>query len=171
MTAPEAIDQAAGALIEAARQHGVMVATAESCTGGLIAGAITAVAGSSDVFACGFVTYSNEAKTRLLAVPAALITDKGAVSREVAEAMVEGALEAGNCGLACAVTGIAGPGGGSATKPVGLVHIAAGTDRRLLHREYRFGEIGRAEVRQASVLAALQLALAALDSDAPEPPP
>jgi len=98
-----------------------MIATAESCTGGLIAGLLTAIAGSSDVVDRGFVTYSNAAKTEMLGVPSALITTHGAVSAPVAEAMARGALQRSAATIAIAVTGIAGPGGGSADKPVGLV--------------------------------------------------
>ena len=112
------------ALAEALRARGWKIATAESCTGGLIAAACTAVAGSSDWFERGFVTYSNEAKAELLGVPAVLIATFGAVSAEVARAMAEGALAHSHAQLAVAVTGIAGPGGGSATKPVGTVWVA-----------------------------------------------
>ena len=112
------------ALAEALRARGWKIATAESCTGGLIAAACTAVAGSSDWFERGFVTYSNEAKAELLGVPAVLIATSGAVSAEVARAMAEGALAHSHAQLAVAVTGIAGPGGGSATKPVGTVWVA-----------------------------------------------
>jgi len=151
------------AVLDACRRAGIMLAAAESCTGGLIAAALTDIGGSSDVVERGFVTYSNEAKTEMLGVPAQLIADRGAVSREVALAMTEGALAYSRAGVSVAVTGIAGPGGGTAEKPVGLVHIAA---RRKglppLHRECRFGDIGRAEVRQATVLAALELIIQAL---------
>jgi nicotinamide-nucleotide amidase len=111
----------ATSLLDACRAKGVMVATAESCTGGLIAGVLTAIAGSSDVVDRGFVTYSNAAKTEMLGVPAALITTHGAVSALVAQAMARGALQRSAATIAIAVTGIAGPGGGSAEKPVGLV--------------------------------------------------
>ncbi len=111
----------AEAVLAACRAAGLRVATAESCTGGLIAGALTAVAGSSDVVERGFVTYSNEAKTEMLGVPAGLIASVGAVSEAVARAMAEGAVVHARADLAVAVTGVAGPGGGSAEKPVGLV--------------------------------------------------
>ena len=141
--------------------------TAESCTGGLIAGLFTEIAGSSDVVDRGFVTYSNEAKTELLGVPAALIAAKGAVSRDVAIAMAEGALARIKSGIGGAVTvsvtGVAGPGGGSAEKPVGLVHLAvARTGHATRHRECRFGDIGRTGVRMATVAAALELVAQAL---------
>lgn len=152
--------QAAAAVIAAARAGGLHIATAESCTGGLIAAALTSVAGSSDVVDRGFVTYSNAAKIELLGVPADLIAVKGAVSREVAVAMAEGVLKNSPADVAIAVTGIAGPGGGSPQKPVGLVHIAAA--RRggaRLHEEKRFGDIGREAVREATVQVALEMML------------
>src|SRR4029077_4332154 len=135
-----------------------MIANADSCTRGVIAGALTDIAGSSDVVERGFVTYSNRAKTEMLGVPAALIAWHGAVSAEVARAMAGGALAHAPVELAVAVTGIAGPGGGSADKPVGLVHFAAAArDGRLIHREKRFGDIGRAAVRLRSVAEALAM--------------
>lgn len=152
------IREQARTLIERARARVVRIATAESCTGGLIAGALTAIPGSSEVVDRGFVTYSNEAKTEMLDVPAELIARKGAVSQEVALAMADGALKASRADAAVAVTGIAGPGGGSEAKPVGLVHIAAA--RRggaRLHEECRFGDVGRDEVREATVRRALEL--------------
>jgi nicotinamide-nucleotide amidase len=145
-------------LIDRARARFVRIATAESCTGGLIAAALTAIPGSSDVLERGFVTYSNEAKTEMLGVPAELIVRKGAVSMEVALAMADGALKASRADVTIAVTGIAGPGGGSEEKPVGLVHIAAA--RRggaRLHEECRFGDVGRDGVRDATVRRALEL--------------
>jgi nicotinamide-nucleotide amidase len=145
-------------LIERARARFVKIAAAESCTGGLVAGALTAIPGSSEVVERGFVTYSNEAKTEMLGVPAELIQRKGAVSQEVALAMADGALKASRADATVAITGIAGPGGGSDAKPVGLVHIAAA--RRggaRLHEECRFGDVGRDAVREASVRKALEL--------------
>jgi nicotinamide-nucleotide amidase len=134
------------------------VATAESCTGGLVVGALTEIAGSSDVVDRGFVTYSNAAKQAMLGVPAATLERHGAVSRETAEAMARGALTNSPADLVVAITGIAGPGGGSAAKPVGLVHFAAATrDGRLVHREKRYGDIGRTEVRLRSVAEALAM--------------
>ena len=139
-------------LLDAMRHARLGLVTAESCTGGLIAGLFTEIAGSSDVVDRGFVTYSNEAKTEVLGVPADMIGRLGAVSRETAIAMAEGALarasKAKSGNVAIAVTGIAGPGGGSAAKPVGLVHIAAArSGHATRHRECRFGDSGRSEVR------------------------
>jgi nicotinamide-nucleotide amidase len=151
------IEQAA-ALLELCRRKKLRIATAESCTGGLIAATLTEVPGSSDVVERGFVTYSNEAKQAMLGVPAATLATFGAVSRETAEAMVAGALTNSPAELAVSVTGIAGPGGGSADKPVGLVHFAAASKRGgSIHREKRFGEIGRTQVRNASVVEALAM--------------
>lgn len=155
-------------ILDRVRGLGLKVVTAESCTGGLVAAALTSVAGSSEVFERGFVTYSNEAKMEMLDVDPALIEAHGAVSKEVALAMAAGALLRSRGDLSVAVTGVAGPGGGSAEKPVGLVHFAAARlvsrkDRELkftaLHHEERFGEIGRGEVRTKSVQTALRLLL------------
>lgn len=158
MFPPELTARAAG-LIALCRPKGLMVATAESCTGGLIAGLITSVSGSSDVLEAGFVTYSNRAKSRMIGVPASLIARVGAVSEEVARAMAEGALHAAGVDLAVSVTGIAGPGGGSAAKPVGLVHCAcARKGFPTAHRELRLGDIGREAVRLATVAAAVEMA-------------
>ena len=155
---PEDIEALARDVLEKARSKGLTIVTAESCTGGLIAGALTAIAGSSDVMDGGFVTYSNDAKAQMLGVPEALIVEYGAVSAPVAQAMAQGALKASGAGLAVSVTGIAGPGGGSADKPVGLVHFGlAMAGRPALHREERFGVIGRQEVRLASVRVALDM--------------
>jgi nicotinamide-nucleotide amidase len=149
---------AAARVLERCRARGLTVATAESCTGGLVAGALTEIAGSSDVVDRGFVTYSNAAKQAMLGVPAAILERHGAVSRETAEAMARGALAHAPVDLAVAITGIAGPGGGSAEKPVGLVHFAAAArDGRLIHREKRFGDVGRGEVRLRSVAEALAM--------------
>ena len=145
-------------LLADARTKGLKIATAESCTGGLIAGLLTEIAGSSDVFERGFVTYSNTAKEQMLGVPASLIRQHGAVSEIVVRAMAEGAIRNSPAQMAVAVTGIAGPGGGSDEKPVGLVHIAAAlAGEATLHRECRFGDIGRTEVRLKTVEAALVL--------------
>jgi len=149
---------AASAVLDACRARGLKVATAESCTGGLVAGALTDIAGSSDVFDRGFVTYSNEAKQQMLGVPAGTLQEHGAVSRQTAEAMARGALGRANADLAVAITGIAGPGGGSADKPVGLVHFAAASrSGKLVHAEKRYGDIGRERVRAKSVLQALTM--------------
>ena len=146
------------ALLADCRAHGLLLATAESCTGGLIAAILTEVPGSSDVFERGFVTYSNEAKTEMLGVPAHLIARHGAVSEEVARAMVLGALKNSRADLAVSVTGVAGPGGGSAEKPVGLVHLAGAFRGRVAtHVERRFGDIGRRSIRLAAVGEAFRL--------------
>jgi nicotinamide-nucleotide amidase len=155
---PTALRDEAARLLDACRQAGLKIATAESCTGGLVAGLLTEIAGSSDVVERGFVTYSNEAKIEALGVPADLIAAHGAVSEAVARAMAEGALRHARADIALSVTGVAGPGGGSAAKPVGLVHLAcARRDRATLHQECRFGDIGREGVRLKSVEAALAL--------------
>lgn len=144
-------------LLELCRRDGLMVATAESCTGGLVAAALTAVAGSSDVVERGFVTYSNHAKAEMLGVPMALIDTHGAVSEPVARAMAEGALAHSRAHLAVAITGIAGPGGGSAEKPVGLVHFAAARrDAPTLARHHVFAG-DRDGVRAQAVRTALEL--------------
>ena len=149
---------AAQALIEDCRARRLMIATAESCTGGLIAGLITSIAGSSDVFDAGFVTYSNAAKSGMIGVPATLIGRYGAVSAEVAQAMAQGALSHSDADLAVAVTGVAGPGGGTALKPVGLVHVAvARRGGALVQEELRLGDIGREAVRIATVARAISL--------------
>ena len=149
---------AAIALLDICKARKLLVATAESCTGGLVAGALTDIAGSSAVVDRGFVTYTNEAKEQMLGVPAGTLRAHGAVSMPTAEAMVTGALKHSPADLAVSITGIAGPGGGTPEKPVGLVHFAAATrGGRLIHREKRFGDIGRAEVRRLSVLEALAM--------------
>jgi nicotinamide-nucleotide amidase len=141
-----------------ARAQKLRIATAESCTGGLIAGLLTEIPGSSDVLDRGFVVYSNRAKQDMLNVPGDLIADMGAVSEPVARMMAEGAVENSNAHVAVAVTGVAGPGGGTPLKPVGLVHIAACRERRsIIHEAHRFGDIGRGEIRMKSVEAALEL--------------
>ncbi len=156
---PDDIQTLARQVIEAAAARGLTITTAESCTGGLVAGALTAVAGSSAVVERGFVTYSNAAKSELLGVPAELIETMGAVSEPVARAMARGAVSRSAAGVSVSVTGIAGPGGGSADKPVGLVHFAAVGPAGVIHVERRFGDIGREEIRLASVRVALGLLL------------
>ena len=156
---PDDIESLARRVVETAAARGLMIAAAESCTGGLVTGALTAVAGSSAVVERGFVTYSNAAKAELLGVPAELIDRHGAVSEPVARAMAEGALVHSAAAVSVAVTGIAGPGGGSPDKPVGLVHFAAAGPGGLVHVEHRFGDIGREAVRLASVGVALDLLL------------
>ena len=155
---------AASQIIERYRKAGLRIATAESCTGGMIAAALTDVAGSSDVFERGFVTYSNDAKQELIAVPPGILAKHGAVSAETAEAMARGALARSRADVAISVTGVAGPGGGSADKPVGLVWFAvarkgAGT---ITVRE-QFGG-GRAEIRRSAVARALVLLEDAIES-------
>lgn len=140
------------------RSRGWKLATAESCTGGLIAAAITDIAGSSDVFDRGFVTYSNDAKREMIGVKAETLAVHGAVSRETAIEMAIGAITASRADVAVSVTGIAGPGGGSAEKPVGLVHLAIAMHGGVMHHhEFRFGDIGRSQVRSATVRSALSL--------------
>ena len=153
----------ATALLEAARVCGETVATAESCTGGLVAATLTAIPGSSDVFERGFLTYSNSAKSEMLGVPVWLIERHGAVSEDVARAMAGGALTHSRASLAVSVTGIAGPDGGSEEKPIGLVHFAAGRrDEPIRHERVLFGDLGRAEIRRRSVEQALLLLLSLL---------
>src|ERR1700676_880519 len=145
-------------LLDLCRMRKLTIATAESCTGGLVAGALTDIPGSSDVIDRGFVTYSNDAKRAMLGVRATTLATFGAVSKETATAMAVGALEKAGVDLAVSITGIAGPGGATPGKPVGLVHLAvAARDGRILHRECRFGAIGRSAVRQRSVVEALRM--------------
>ena len=148
----------AEALVAAYAAAGLTIATAESCTGGLVAGLLTAVPGSSAVVERGFVTYSNEAKAEAIGVPMDLIRQHGAVSEPVARAMAAGALSASRATVAVAITGIAGPGGGSAEKPVGLVHFGlARLGGEVRHLERRYGDLGRADIRRAAVADALGL--------------
>jgi nicotinamide-nucleotide amidase len=155
---PEDVEAKAGMLIAAFSKRNLMVATAESCTGGLIAGALTEIPGSSSVVDRGFVTYSNDAKIQMLGVHTATLEAHGAVSRQTAIEMVRGALSHSKAHIAVAVTGIAGPGGGSDEKPVGLVHLAAASRNGTVHhREMRYGDIGRDAVRMATVRTALDM--------------
>jgi len=155
---PNAVLDDAAALLADLRRHGFTLATAESCTGGLIAAVLTTVAGSSDVVDRGYVTYSNVAKTEMLGVPAALIEQNGAVSQEVARAMVAGVFEFSRVDVGVSVTGIAGPGGGSDQKPVGLVYLAVGRrGHPAIVRECRFGDIGRAGIRLEAVRTAFAM--------------
>jgi nicotinamide-nucleotide amidase len=154
----------ASILLDTLRSRRLKLATAESCTGGLISALLTEIPGSSDVVERGFVTYSNEAKAQMIGVDPGLVALHGAVSHEVAVAMATGAIAHSLADISVAVTGVAGPGGGSAAKPVGLVHIAAarkGTPP--IHLESRFGDVGRAEIRIRSVVAALKLVHEVLD--------
>jgi nicotinamide-nucleotide amidase len=157
MTEQDLLAQAS-ALLDLCRAKKLKIATAESCTGGLVAATLTEIAGSSDVVERGFVTYSNDAKHEMLGVPPATLERHGAVSRETAEAMANGALAHAPADLAVSITGIAGPGGAVPGKPVGLVHFgAASRGGKLIHHERRYGDIGRAQVRRASVIEALAM--------------
>lgn len=157
MIGPE-LRNAAERVLDLCRAEGLRVATAESCTGGLVAAALTEIAGSSDVVECGFVVYSNAAKETMLDVPASTLRRHGAVSAETAIAMAHGALKHSRADISVAITGVAGPGGGSGKKPVGLVHFAA-ANRAGKHLQCRrlFGKIGRRRVRERSVAQALAL--------------
>jgi nicotinamide-nucleotide amidase len=180
---PDDILALAEEVLSKARAQGLKIATAESCTGGLVAGALTAIAGSSDVFERGFVTYSNAAKSELLGVAPDLVKAHGAVSREVAIAMAMGVLGHSSADLAVSVTGVAGPGGGSAQKPVGLVYFgatAAPADRNGQRldldfaggsvAESRFGDLGRDRIREEAVRQALRLLLAQIEARRAQPP-
>ncbi|WP_156851274.1 CinA family protein [Bartonella refiksaydamii] len=150
-------------VLTACRQKGLLLTTVESCTGGLIAANLTTIAGSSEVFDCGFVVYSNESKTQLVGVCTELIKNYGAVSKEVALAMAEGGLKHSQAGIAIAVTGIAGPGGACLDKPIGLVHFAiAYKNHKTLHTEVRFGDLDRNTIRYAAVENALKMILESL---------
>jgi len=151
------LSEKAKGLLERCRRQGLRVATAESCTGGLVAACITEIAGSSDVFDRGFVTYSNEAKMDLLGVPSELLDAHGAVSAEVARAMAEGALARSRADVAVAITGIAGPGGGSAQKPVGLVYMGVARKGGSTSTERHVFPGDRTGVRLASLERALGL--------------
>lgn len=159
-----ALLERASALLARYEARGWRVATAESCTGGLVAALLTAIPGSSAVVERGFVTYSNEAKAELLGIPMDLIATNGAVSEPVARAMAEGALRASRAQVAVSITGIAGPGGATPTKPVGLVHLALAAEGSTRHLERRYGDLGRAIVRERAVEDALGLLEAALDT-------
>ena len=163
MQMPAEIGKLAYEVIEALTANRLTIATAESCTGGLIAGALTSVSGSSEAVYGGFVTYAIEAKIAMVGVPFALLREFGAVSKEVAMAMAEGAMNAAGTHIGVAVTGIAGPGGGSAEKPVGLVHFAVATAEETRHLKKTFDpNWSRDQVRQASVVEALKLVKKAL---------
>ncbi|WP_369059700.1 CinA family protein [Caulobacter sp. 73W] len=152
------IETLARLLIDEARDRSLRLVTAESCTGGLVAGAICAIPGASDVFERGFVTYTNRAKQEMLGVPGDMLADHGAVSEPVARAMAEGALAASNAHIAVAITGVAGPGGGSPLKPVGTVHLAvARANRSVAHRREQFDGETRAEVQAAAIAVALTM--------------
>lgn len=147
-------------LIDLCRSRKLTLATAKSCTGGLVCAALTDIPGSSEAVDRGFITYANDAKRTMLGVKKTTLDAFGAVSRECVTAMAIGALEKAGVDLAVAITGIAGPGGATPGKPVGLVHFAAAArDGRILHRECRFGAIGRGPVRERAVMEALKLLL------------
>ena len=155
---PIEIETHARLLIEEVRDRHLRIVTAESCTGGLVAGAICSISGASDVFERGFVTYTNRAKEEMLGVPGDMLADFGAVSEPVARMMAEGALANSRAHIAVAITGVAGPGGGTKMKPVGTVHIAtARTNQRIVHEEFFFEEDTREGVQLAAVQAALQM--------------
>lgn len=159
---PSDITEQAIAVLDLYRARGLHIATAESCTGGLIAGCLTEIAGSSDVFDRGMVTYTNEAKSEQLGVPAILFERHGAVSEPVARAMAEGALSRSNADITVAVTGVAGPGGGSAEKPVGLVHFGVATRDGTTNTIQSIFAGNRTAVRLETVRSALTLLLEAL---------
>lgn len=161
MKLPEDIAVLSAEVIAALKAANLSIATAESCTGGLIAGALTSISGSSAVVYGGFVTYANEAKINLIGVPYALLRRHGAVSKEVAIAMAEGAVAASGTDIAVAVTGIAGPDGGSADKPVGTVHFAVATLETTTHARKLFKDMDRDGVRHATVRQALNMVLKA----------
>lgn len=157
--------ESAQRLVDALRKAGLRLATAESCTGGLIAGLLTEIPGSSDVLERGYVVYSDIAKVEALGVPRAVIERHGAVSAAVAVAMAQGALNHAHADVAVAVTGVAGPGGGTPQKPVGLVYVAVGRrGRDPAAQRFAFGDIGRTEVRLAAVREALALIEASVES-------
>ncbi|NQW02118.1 MAG: CinA family protein [Rhodospirillales bacterium] len=155
--------QSAERVLAQCRRAGLKIATAESCTGGLIAASLTAIAGSSDVVDRGFVTYTNEAKQQMLGVPAPLFGTVGAVSEEVARAMAEGAIRNSDSDLSVSVTGVAGPGGGSADKPVGLVHMAVARKGKPTRHQRHLFTGDRTAVRTATVVAGLSLINKMLD--------
>lgn len=165
------IVEAAKRLLDVCRRKNLTVATAESCTAGLVAGTLTEIPGTSSMLDRGFVTYSNQAKQDMLGVSAATLARHGAVSRETAEEMARGALAHAPVDLTVSVTGIAGPDGGSADKPVGLVHFAAASrSGKLVHAEKRFGAIGRTDIRKQSVLQAFRMLHDLAEGEAPRAP-
>ncbi|MDV3250665.1 CinA family protein [Devosia sp. BK] len=152
-------------IIDLLRDSSKTIVTAESCTGGLIAAALTDVPGSSAAVHGGYITYSNAAKSRMIQVPSRLIHDYGAVSNQVARAMADGARNTARVDVAVSATGIAGPDGGTEKKPIGLVYVAVSTDLATVVIEHRFGDIGREAVRKATVAAALDLVHQVLTTD------
>lgn len=155
---PDRLRNLAMLILDDAEQARLRICTAESCTGGLVAALFTDIPGSSTVFERGFVTYSNRAKEEMLGVPGDVLADYGAVSEPVARMMAEGALEASRANIAVAITGVAGPGGGTPMKPVGTVHVACARENRaVVHEMLQVGDIGREGVRMAAVECALNL--------------
>jgi len=155
---PDRLRNLAMLILDDAEQARLRICTAESCTGGLVAALFTDIPGSSTVFERGFVTYSNRAKEEMLGVPGDVLADYGAVSEPVARMMAEGALEASRANIAVAITGVAGPGGGTRMKPVGTVHVACARENRaVVHEMLQVGDIGREGVRMAAVECALNL--------------
>ena len=169
MPDPE-ITTAAKALLEVCWKKKLTLATAESCTGGLVAGAISAIPNSSWVLDRGFVTYSNRAKQQMLGVTPATIDVYGAVSKECAEEMAKGALAHAQVDLAVSITGIAGPTGAVPGKPIGLVYFCAAARSGTIAHDRKFGDIGRSQVRRASVLQALAMLTELADKEEPHPP-
>ena len=169
--AGQELTQAARALLDLCRSKRLILAAAESCTGGLLAATLTEIPGSSDVFERGFITYSNEAKRAMLGVTPTTLAKHGAVSRETAEAMATGALAHAPVDVAVSITGIAGPGGAVPGKPVGLVYLAAAArSGRLIAHERKYGDIGRAQVRRACVIEALAMLGELAASERAKPP-
>lgn len=162
MKLPQDLRDLAAETVAALVEARMTIATAESCTGGLIASALTAIPGASDVVYGGFVTYANEAKIAMIGVPYGLLKQFGAVSKEVATAMADGALGVSGTHVTVAVTGIAGPDGGTAEKPVGLVHFAVATEAGTTHLRKHFKDMDRDQVRHATVAQALRLVLKAV---------
>lgn len=155
---PDRLRNLAMLVLDDAERARLKIATAESCTGGLVAALLTDIAGSSAVFERGFVTYSNKAKEEMLGVPGDVLADFGAVSEPVARMMAEGAMANSRANVSVAITGVAGPGGGTRMKPVGTVHIACARENRaIIHEMLQLGDIGRDAIRMASVEAALNL--------------
>ncbi len=155
---PDHLIMAARLILADCEERRLKIVTAESCTGGLVAGCLTEVAGSSKVLERGYVVYSNRAKEDMLGVPGDLIADAGAVSEAVVRMMAEGALAESRANVSIAITGVAGPGGGTRLKPVGLVHFAAARENRsIIHRMEMYGDIGRSEIRMAAVETAFEV--------------
>ncbi|MEI7805441.1 MAG: CinA family protein [Hyphomicrobiales bacterium] len=165
------IVEAAKRLLAICKRKNLLVATAESCTAGLVAGTLTEIPGVSSILDRGYVTYSNEAKHEMLGVSRDILKQHGAVSRETAEAMVRGVLGNSRVHLSVSITGIAGPDGGTAEKPVGLVHFAAASrSGKLVHSEKRYGDLGRSSVRKQSVLQAFRMLHDLAEGEEANPP-